>query len=72
MNIRLTEKLETKLDAYRAMRLEETGKRPMRESAVRELLETALTDIEPTRPVADRLRAIEARLDRLEGGHYDE
>jgi hypothetical protein len=66
MEIRLDRKLEQALDAYRAKRHAETGKRPMREGAVRELLRAALNGVEPPAPLADRIAHLETRVLSLE------
>ena len=66
ITIRVCSSLKAQVDAYRAKRFEETGKRPMRESAVRELLEKALVGVEPPVPVLERLADLETRISALE------
>lgn len=65
-NISFPKDVEDKLDVYRKSRKEETGKTMFRETAVIELLRTALLNFQPAKPVEDRLDDIEKRLLRLE------
>ena len=64
--------IEDKLMEYRRSRKSETGKMMFRETAIIELLKTALMNFEPAKPVEDRLSDIECRLARLESSARDE
>lgn len=57
---------EKKIDTYRSQRKADSGKMITRATAINELLDKALTGIEPPRPLHERLLAIEQRLDEIE------
>ena len=58
--------VEDRLIEYRKSRKSETGKMMFRETAIVELLQKALSGLEPPRPLDDRLCEIERRLYLLE------
>lgn len=62
----LPKDLEAKLSTYREARRAETGKVMFRDTAISELLRTALMKYEPSKPVEARLADIETRLSQLE------
>ena len=66
MSLNLPRDLESKLDEYRRHRKDETGKRPFRDTAIVELLRTALEGFVPQQPLSDRIAKIEDRLDLIE------
>ena len=66
MSLNLPRDLESKLDEYRRQRKDETGKRPFRDTAIVELLRTALEGFVPQQPLSDRIAKIEDRLDLIE------
>jgi hypothetical protein len=51
---------------YRKARKVDTGPLMFRDTAIVELLRTALAGLEPPKPIEDRLCEIEIRLTRLE------
>ena len=55
-----------RLDAYRARRRQERGKSMTTATAMSELLETALSGIEPPKLLEDRLAGMERRIAELE------
>ena len=65
--LRLPDKLEKQLNAYRTMRKQERGAVIFRENAIIELLTKALDGIEPPRPINERLDELEKRVAALEG-----
>lgn len=62
----LDHKTWEQIDAYRSVRKSDTGKSITTATAISELIERTLNGIEPPKPLEDRLREIETRLDRLE------
>ncbi len=65
-NISFPKDIEDKLLEYRKLRKTQTGKMLFRETAITELLRIALSDIQPEKPVEDRLSDIEQRLGLIE------
>jgi len=63
--------IEGKLLEYRQSRKSETGKVMFRETAIIELLRTALANVEPAKPLEDRLKEIEGRIQRLESSRKE-
>lgn len=68
MTIRLPRDLELKLKEYRCQRKEEIGKLPFRDTAITELLRTALEGVAVAKPLTKRIEEIEGRLDLIERG----
>lgn len=66
MTMHLPRDLELKLKEYRRQRKDETGKLPFRDTAITELLRTALEDVAVAKPLTKRIEEIEERLDLIE------
>jgi len=58
-----------KVDTYRKIRREGTGKVIMRSTAIAELLTKALDGIDPARPLCGRIEELESRVGALEAIH---
>lgn len=65
-NVTFPKDIEDRLLEYRKARKSHTGKMMFRETAIIELLETALTGFVPPMPLEDRLSALENRVKELE------
>jgi hypothetical protein len=61
-----SKEIEDRLLEYRKARKSQTGKMMFCETAIIELLETALTGFVPPMPLGDRLAALEGRVKELE------
>lgn len=65
-SIHIPDDLEKKLTAYRQNRKQELGKLPFRDTAIIELLRSALAHVPIETPITDRLVDLEKRTKAIE------